>query len=312
MNEPDIVILFGARASYGAGHVCPEAPPLGEKLYNALATQFPNEWGPGSQLGRWADNFHHDFEWTMSDEVLPRLPWLSLLEWHRPVATFFAKYRLDGSGEDLYSRLLAELKTKGILGRLTLGSLNYECLLEQAVVQLGLATDYMLDDTHPAESIPLAKIHGSSNFVAEDRFSWRHYLTNAGSTTEWPFTVLPVHGLEDALQRKFSTDEPAFFPVLGMYSPQKPSIVAQIKLSKLRNILGQRIIGAKALVLIGLRPTDHDPHLWEPVAKSRASKIGYIGSTDHYEILKKRQGNAVHLAETFEDGFTAILRMLLS
>jgi hypothetical protein len=312
MNEPDIVILFGAGASYGAGHVCPEAPPLGEKLYNALATQFPNEWGPGSQLGKWADNFHHDFERTMSDEVLPRLPSLSLLEWHRPVATFFARYRLEGNGRDMYSRLLAELKTNGLLERLTLGSLNYDCLLEQAMVELGLATDYMLEDTHPAASISLAKIHGSSNFVTEDLFSWSPYLTNAGSSTESPFTVLPVHGLEDALQRKFSTYQPAFFPVLGMYSQHKPSIVAPVKLSRLRNILGQRIIRAKALVLIGLRPTDHDPHLWEPVAKSRASKIGYIGSTDHYEILKKRQGNAVHLAETFEDGFTAILRMLLS
>lgn len=99
MNEPGIVILFGAGASYGAGHVLPEAPPLGEKLYNALATQYPNEWGSGSQLGKWADKFRHDFEQTMFDEVLPRVPSLSLLEWHRPVAAFFARYR---SGHDMY------------------------------------------------------------------------------------------------------------------------------------------------------------------------------------------------------------------
>lgn len=180
-------------------------------------------------------------------------------------------------------------------------------------MKLGLATDYMLDDAPPAESIPLAKIHGSSNFVTEDLFSWRPYLTNAGSLTESAFTVLPVHGLEDALQRKFSTYEPAFFPVLGMYSQDKPSIVAPGKLSRLRNILKQRIIDANVLVLIGLRPSsDRDPHLWEPVARSGASKIGYVGGTDHYEILKKRQGKAVHLAETFEEGFTAILSTLLT
>ena len=315
MNERCIVILFGAGASYGAGadYVLPEVPPLGEKLYNALATQYPNEWGSGSQLGRWADKFRHDFEQTMFDEVLPRVPSLSLLEWHRPVAAFFARYRLDGSGHDMYSRLLAELKTKGLLGRLTLGSLNYECLLEQAVIKLGLAIDYMLDDDHPAESIPLAKIHGSSNFVTEDLFSWRPYLTNAGSSTESPFTVLPVHGLEDSLQRKFSTYEPAYFPVLGMYSQHKPSIVASVKLSRLRNILKQRIVDANVLVLIGLRPSsDRDPHLWKPVARSRASKIGYVGGTDHYEILKQLQGKAVHLAETFEAGFTAVLSTLSS
>jgi hypothetical protein len=113
MNERDIVILFGAGASYGAGCVYPEPPPLGEKLYDALATAFPNEWGDGSQLGRFAANFRTDFEKAM-DEALRWHSSLSLLEWHRPVSMFFAKYGLDGSGNDLYSRLLAALKTKGL------------------------------------------------------------------------------------------------------------------------------------------------------------------------------------------------------
>ena len=72
MNEPDTVILFGAGASYGAGHIQPEAPPLGEGLYEALATHYPNEWCSQSQLEKWADKFRDDFEQTMSNEVLPR------------------------------------------------------------------------------------------------------------------------------------------------------------------------------------------------------------------------------------------------
>ena len=39
MNDRDIVILFGAGASYGSGHVLPQAPPLGAELYDALAAQ---------------------------------------------------------------------------------------------------------------------------------------------------------------------------------------------------------------------------------------------------------------------------------
>ena len=314
MNEPDTVILFGAGASYGACHIQPGAPPLGKGLYKALATHYPNEWGSQSQLEKWADKFRDDFEQTMSNEVLPRLPPLCLLEWHRPVALFFAKYRLDGSGRDLYSRLLAKLKTRGLLERVTLGSLNYDCLLEQAMAELGLSTDYMLDDAHPAGSIPLAKIHGSSNFVTADlSSSWQALLTRPGSSVESPFTALPIAGLEDALLRKFSTYNPAVFPVLGMYSQNKPSIVAQAKLYKLRNILEQKIIGAKALMLIGLRPTPgRDLHLWDPVERSTASKIGYIGGTDDYVILKNRQVRAIHLAETFEEGFTGIPSILSS
>ena len=172
MHEGDIVILFGAGASYGAGYVDPAPPPLGEQLYDALARQFPKEWGVESQLGRSADEFRKDFEQTMDQQVL-RYPSLSLLEWHRPVATFFARYRLDGSGDDLYSRLFAVLETKGLLKRLTLGPLNYECLLEQALMNLGLKVDYIIDNTFAADSIPLAKVHGSCNFVTLNLYQWR-------------------------------------------------------------------------------------------------------------------------------------------
>jgi hypothetical protein len=99
MNDRDIVILFGAGASYGAGHVLPQAPPLGANLYDALAAQYPKEWGPESHLGKmWAVQLGKDFERTRYEEVLPRVSSLSLIEWHRPVAAFFARYRLDESG----------------------------------------------------------------------------------------------------------------------------------------------------------------------------------------------------------------------
>jgi len=108
----------------------------------------------------------------------------------------------------------------------------------------------------------------------------------------------------------FSSYKPAFFPVLGLYSPDKPSIVAPGKLQDLRNTLAERINRATALVLIGLRPNPRDPHLWEPVAQSRASKIAYVGGEPDYEALKKLQGKSVHLAATFEDGVAPVLSVL--
>ena len=58
MNDRDIVILFGAGASYGAGHVLPQVPPLGPNLYDALAAQYPDKWGSESHLGKmWAGNY---------------------------------------------------------------------------------------------------------------------------------------------------------------------------------------------------------------------------------------------------------------
>jgi hypothetical protein len=125
VSERDIVLLFGAGASHGANCVQPHAPPLGSGLYDCLAERYKNDWGSESHLGKmWGRQFRNDFERTMFEEVLPNIPSLSLLEWHRPVATFFAGFRLDGSRQDMYSQLLSGLRTKSLLGRLTLGSLK--------------------------------------------------------------------------------------------------------------------------------------------------------------------------------------------
>jgi hypothetical protein len=270
MNDRDIVILFGAGASYGAGHVLPQVPPLGPNLYDALAAQYPDKWGSESHLGKmWAAQLRDDFERTMYEEVLPEVSSLSLLEWHRCVAEFFAGYRLPRGRRDMYSLLLSGLRTRGLLERLTLGSLNYECLLEQAMLGLRLITDYMLDDFAPQESVPLAKIHGSSNFITDDLFSDRAYITHPNAMIECAFTALHVQNLESRLRERFSTYKPAFFPVLGLYSPNKPSILAPAKLQNLRNIFAERINRATAVVLMGVRPNPRDPHLWEPVAQSQ-------------------------------------------
>src|SRR3990170_7499469 len=39
------VLLFGAGASFGAGDILPERPPLGRQLFGELARCFPSSWG---------------------------------------------------------------------------------------------------------------------------------------------------------------------------------------------------------------------------------------------------------------------------
>ena len=312
MNAHDIIIVFGAGASFGAGCVLPAAPPLGAHLYDALAKAYPNVWGSESVVGNmWSAQLRNDFERAMSEEILPKTPSLCLLEWHRDIAVFFAQYRLDAGRRDMYSLLLSELKTKGLLPRVMLASLNYDCLLEQAMLDLGLGTDYMLDPFPSEGSIPLAKIHGSCTFITDNLFSKRAYLTNANaSSLECSIITLPLQSLEDRLRRSFSTHDPALFPVLGLYSPDKPSIVAPAKLQTLRNALTDRINRATTLVLIGVRPNPRDPHLWCPIAQSRASTISYIGSSNDYRILKTIQAKAIHVGETFEAGLAPVVRAL--
>jgi hypothetical protein len=267
VNDNDIVILFGAGASYGAGHVLPYAPPLGPNLYDALAAQYPKEWGSESHIGKmWAAQLRADFERTMYEEVLPKVSSLSLLEWHRRIAEFFAIYHLDGGGRDMYSRLLSGLRTMGLLGRITFGSLNYDCLLEQAMTGLQLVMDYTLKALASEGSIPLAKIHGSCNFIADDLQKRGFLITNPNAAIECKFTPLPVQNLEARLRERFSAYEQASFPVLSVYSPEKPSIVAPGKLQDLRNTLSERIVRATAVVLIW---TETQSARYSPLASGR-------------------------------------------
>ena len=207
--------------------------------------------------------------------------------------------------------LVSALKKSGCLTRVTLGSLNYDCLLEQAIAALGLAIDYKCDVSASRGLVPVAKIHGSCSFITEDLFPRRAYLTNAhGSALECSFRVLPLENLVRQLVEKFATYNPAFYPVLGLYAPDKPSVVASAKLQKLKNTLADRVRQARVLALIGVRPNSRDPHLWEPVAESRASTIAYVGGAAEFEALRELQNRAEHLARTFEDGALAVMDVL--
>src|SRR5262249_19718053 len=139
-------------------------------------------------------------------------------------------------GEDLYSVLLSEINKRGLWERIMFGSLNYECLLEQSLSRISIVTDYMLGDF--SVGVPVAKIHGSANFVTEDVFTWRAHLSNRNaSSIECSFAAVPIEGLHGRLTTHFGSYQPAFFPVLSVYSPEKPSMVGPARLQRLRNTL---------------------------------------------------------------------------
>jgi len=84
-----IAFLFGAGASKGASILTkPEPPPVMKDLYDKLAEQFPDEWGPTSRLGSHADAFRRDFEKAFTDFVLQMPNNVSF--WDQPFSIDFA------------------------------------------------------------------------------------------------------------------------------------------------------------------------------------------------------------------------------
>jgi len=62
----------------------------------------------------------------------PNKPWKLM----QIIGRYFTKFRLNFQGDNLnlYSNFLLQLKTNSILDNLLFSTLNYECLLEEAMI----------------------------------------------------------------------------------------------------------------------------------------------------------------------------------
>ena len=139
------IILFGAGASWGAGDVAPQNPPLGPQLFQALVNHSPNIWGdlpedvtiqfkPGS-------NFEPGMRsiWNKFGHGGPELP--NLL---REMGHYFSQFRPKFPGSTAYARLAGKIKKYKLEDQIVLASLNYECLLELETQHAGFCVSYGL------------------------------------------------------------------------------------------------------------------------------------------------------------------------
>jgi hypothetical protein len=265
LSAKPIVFLFGAGASYAANdHVAPKRPPLGHELYDELASFAAETWGPSSFLGRYAESFRNGFEATLN-RVLNRVPTLDVLLWFRDLACYFAQFHLRGNGYDPYSELIGRLREGDALGKCLFTSLNYECLFELAAVHVGLPVIY-----DPNQGDAVLKIHGSCNFVTDDLTAYRYLLTNPNAQVGCELTALPPGpGLFEALRFRFAGTS-NYFPVVSLYAWGKNTPVGGSQIQAARNRFRAAVLGASAVVLIGVAPNQEDIHLWEPISRTAA------------------------------------------
>ena len=318
----EIVFLFGAGASLAAGstdHVSPETPPLMTQVYGRLARDFPHEWGRFSALAQHADRFRNDFEAAFTEEVLRHElpfaspPTLNLVEEQRTLAIHFARYRLARAGADLYSGLLSYLRAAGAIESTTFGSLNYDTVFEQAAVHAGYSVDWLnaqamsrlradagLQFRPRPQTISIAKLHGSSNFVM--RLDRHHRAIAAGSGVRIGGTITTLAPDELSMpgeaERFFKGDD--HFPVMSQVSAEKDQLLAPGVISQIRSMWTEAVWAAATVVVIGVSPRKHDSHVWDPIQGGRA-KMYYIGSEPDFEIwssLKPERWR--HLGEKWE------------
>ena len=304
----EVVFLFGAGASKGAENILPCEPPLGSDLYDKLAERYPNEWGHGSQLGRYSEGLRRDFEKAMFDEVVPHQPTLSILEWQQKMALYFSSFIIDSTGNDLYSQLLLFLLESSKIEKAIFASLNYDCIFEQAALRLGLRVDYSSGERRGGV-IQVLKVHGSCNFITVDIKGQRPYLTNPNSFTECAIECIPPVELESILLSKFSRYDVYHYPVLSLYSLGKDTFVGGMRIQKIRYTWAECLSNACILAVIGVRPNEEDAHIWNPIRETRAKPL-YIGSESGFQEWRKANSNFELIAETFREGFDGLISHL--
>jgi hypothetical protein len=271
-----IVFLFGAGASFGAGGILPEPPPLGAHLFSILEQNYPGSWG--SLPAGIKATLRRDFENGMlevHDSFGVAIP--SLM---REMAIYFIQFR-PASQSSLYCRLIQDLARVGVLNRTLFSTLNYECVLEFSLLNQGYAIDYFGNATPPA--VHVQKFHGSCNMFSQTLQVSPGIIYSTGITFEGGIEAF----LDPNLVIQRCLTETALAPVMCLYMRGKPVSVAPSIIQDQQHKWAASVYSAKAIVCIGIRLTPADVHLWEPLAKTAAS-LYFIGNAQEFNDWSKQ------------------------
>jgi len=255
------------------------------------------------------DRLTADFETTMAEIVWAHdMSGMGYLPAIQTMALYFAAFSPDGSGADLYSRLLNFLSTNGKLNDAVFASLNYDCILEQAAHSVGCKVDYVTC-TPSANALCVLKVHGSVNFTTVDMQSSKPQLVLTGMTVETNIDYLSPVRISATLSSRFSNKSALYYPVLSLYTTEKFSYVAPGKIQEIRNRWSDSVSRASRLAIVGVRPNPRDTHIWDPI-RDAVCRCFYVGGDDGFEGWREARGDIVHLGRTFEDGFDDLLEVL--
>jgi len=295
------VILFGAGASYGSGAVHPEPPPLGDQLFDLLTRAFPASWGalPNDHQARFRESFELGMGAllaTGSHAVPPMMQEFAIL---------FSRYQSRPG--NAYSLLVESLDEAGKIDRTAYASLNYECLLEWALMMYHQPVAYF----GPKRGFTdVWKLHGSCNFLPTGLSvaPARTGVTYGGSGVKIGAGIEPV---EPSTVPSHLRDT-GLYPAMAHYAPGKEVQISEHSIQKVQDLYAAAVAAAESVGVIGVRPNVEDGHVWAPLAETPA-RILYVGGRDAYNDWRRsHRGNrpTEHLGDRFSEAIAPLVDAL--
>jgi hypothetical protein len=296
------LFLFGAGASHWNPDAHPFPPPPGFKLFSALQQQGGVASTIDAQL---AELFEQDFEQGMARFYVERP--LDVPAMMREMARYFVQF-VPGP-RNYYSQLVDQVALSG--APVVFATTNYDMLIEHSIARRGLGVRYH-ELPVPTNRLSVLKIHGSCNFLPDyqgaqfDNVSG--LFTEGSAILETPIT--PVTSEAEVLE--FVHTDNSFAPAMAMYIRGKHVLHCPSYVMNQQQHFHAACEAAERIIVIGLRVTEADTHIWDTLARSPAW-LGYVGP-DSAEFLnwgaKIGRSKFAHYADTFAEALPRLKAML--
>lgn len=307
------VIVFGAAASTHSC-TCRDAgarPPLGLGLFSSLLAAQPEVRDVLDERALEAFTnkpFEEGMALALNSGSLSVSPLL------RATAKYLSRFDLCGCRENGYRRMLLGLGAQ--LHRTRFATLNYDLLLDRAVLGLGL--NLRLGGQPDRGTVSILKPHGAVNLlpVMNGRIEGCSFI-RCSTYVETGNVVCPP-----PLEAKEITDwcddarNSCMAPVMSVYAAGKQTPFNSSLVEEQRQIWAEQVRSAKRVVIIGVKLVEHDAHLWEPLGANRGALM-YVNTSaddrDEFANWSRRERGHAPLEcvqEKFLDAIPLILRRL--
>lgn len=288
--------LTGAGASFGAGKLAPNPPPLGRDLYKELASRFPRSWG--NLPWQYAGELRRDFELGMQQIWDKHLEWIQQLM--IDMACYFSEFAPASDKSDCYSRLITTIAQGRLVERLAFATLNYECVLDVAASRAGVRIAYDASPP-PKDNLMIWKLHGACNLLPDAHVY--NIRFDAKSIFDGPVKAVDL----PAVRKRYHVERLAIPPVMCVYMPGKPTQTASKLLTRVRQEWAEWVKEVDVVVIIGVRPYLMESYVWQPILDSQA-EVWYVGGRDRdYHQLEHSLGDRLkYLAPRFDEAIEQI------
>jgi len=295
------LILFGAGASFGAGAIIPEPPPLGNRLFSELVKNFPSSWGnlPSDITASFREHFENGMArlWTNLPTAIP------LLMQH--LTLYLVQFRPLSNGRCLYFRLIKWANKERKFSEIYLSTLNYDLILEYCIYSQGIEIDYA-PGSLTEKFATVLKLHGSCNFLLQDVSASRG-ISFAGVSFDGKIQIVsPSQAIEYCLGNS------ALYPAMALYMSPKNVQIAPSQIRAIQEGWKQAVLEAQRVLVIGVHPYPQDSHVWGPLAETEA-KLGYIGAEKAFQdwvVGYRKKWESEFLGHSWLGSFDSTLEFL--